>query len=230
MAVPAIALAQPATPGPAATGEMTRTDTRYVLPYGPDGIKGDLTVTATVEGSCTPHSLASPFRPDAWDCLGDDDQVYDPCFQNPYAAADAPAELACFTTPFTNEVVVLTASGAEENLLGYPGTRYFGVNICVHEFSHGMMNAGIRHADAAPYQAILDAYASAKAADLETVRGYAGNTAGEYWATGVEWFVFANRKDPARLKEGDPTLYALIEGVIPGNRIPIDPYHARVQR
>jgi hypothetical protein len=123
-----------------------------------------------------------------------------------------------------------TTTCAEENLLGYPGTRYFGVNICVHEFSHGMMNAGIRHADPALYQAILDAYASAKAAGLETARGYAGNTAGEYWATGVEWFVFANRKDPARLKEVDPPLYALIERVIPGNRIPMDPYHARVTR
>ncbi len=69
--------------------------------------------------------------------------------------------------------------------LGYPGTRYFGVNICVHEFSHGMMNAGIRHPDPALYQAILDAYASAKAAGLETARGYDCNTAGEYWGSRV---------------------------------------------
>ena len=32
-----------------------------------------------------------------------------------------------------------TTSCAEENLLGYPGTRYFGSSICVHEFSHGIM-------------------------------------------------------------------------------------------
>ena len=28
---------------------------------------------------------------------------------------------------------------AEENLLGYPGTRYYGENIFVHEFSHAIM-------------------------------------------------------------------------------------------
>ena len=37
-------------------------------------------------------------------------------------------------------------SCAEENLLGYPGTRYFGENIFVHEFSHGIMSV-IRTAD-----------------------------------------------------------------------------------
>lgn len=33
----------------------------------------------------------------------------------------------------------IQTSYAEENLLGIPGTRYFGENIMVHEFSHNVM-------------------------------------------------------------------------------------------
>ena len=40
-----------------------------------------------------------------------------------------------------------TTSCAEENLLGYPGTRYFGSSICVHEFSHGIMRGAIYTVD-----------------------------------------------------------------------------------
>ena len=32
---------------------------------------------------------------------------------------------------------------AEENVLGFYNTRYWGTNICVHEFSHGIMGVGI---------------------------------------------------------------------------------------
>ena len=32
-------------------------------------------------------------------------------------------------------------TGAEENLLGYPGTRYWGEHIFVHEFSHAIMGS-----------------------------------------------------------------------------------------
>ena len=35
-------------------------------------------------------------------------------------------------------------TGAEENLLGYPGTRYWGEHIFVHEFAHAIMGGGIR--------------------------------------------------------------------------------------
>jgi hypothetical protein len=69
-----------------------------------------LTVTANVSGVCGSESLASPGRPDAWDCLGEDTQVYDPCFENPFAPAssdDAPGEVACMTSPFIDEVVLL---------------------------------------------------------------------------------------------------------------------------
>ena len=47
-------------------------------------------------------------------------------------------------------------SGAEENLLGYPGTRYFGENILVHEFSHAIMDVGLRRAEPAIREEIRD--------------------------------------------------------------------------
>ncbi len=56
-----------------------------------------------------------------------------------------------------------TTSCAEENLLGYPGTRYFGSSICVHEFSHGIMRGAIYTVDPEYRKAVEDAYAAAKA-------------------------------------------------------------------
>src|SRR5215208_5990001 len=79
-----VASAQDATP--TTTGEAgggDRTDVRYVLPFGPD-------------------------RPDAWDCTGAEGQIYDPCFENPFIAPDEPGQVACFDSPFTTDVVVLT--------------------------------------------------------------------------------------------------------------------------
>ena len=114
---------------------------------------------------------------------------------------------------------------AEENVLGYYNTRYWGTNICVHEFSHGIMGAGIGNADPIWFQEIVDSYKSAKAAcgsdgqqALRTARGYAGNTFNEYWAVGVEWYVGNGGRDRAALKAEDPTLYELITRLIPENK------------
>jgi hypothetical protein len=79
-----------------------------VLPFGPDGLNPGLTVTATEEGTCGFPSSAALDRPDAWDCLGAGGQVYDPCFENPFLLPDEPGQVACFESPFTTEVVVLT--------------------------------------------------------------------------------------------------------------------------
>ena len=114
---------------------------------------------------------------------------------------------------------------AEENVLGYYNTRYWGTNICVHEFSHGIMGAGIGNADPIWFQEIVDSYKAAKAAcgsdsmpSLRTARGYAGNTFNEYWATGVEWYVGNGGRDRAALKAEDPTLYELITRLIPESK------------
>jgi len=114
---------------------------------------------------------------------------------------------------------------AEENVLGYYNTRYWGTNICVHEFAHGIMGAGIGNADPQWFQDIVDSYKAARAAcgsdgrpSLSTARGYAGNTFNEYWAVGVEWYVGNGGRDRAALKAEDPRLYELITRLIPEDK------------
>jgi len=125
-------------------------------------------------------------------------------------------------------------SCAEENLLGYPETRYYGENITVHEFSHNVMNA-LRVADPPLYQDIQDAYAAAKAAGLYK-RHYAENTVAEYWAEGTQWWFWSNfewfdgdkrLQTPDDLKAYDPRLFAIFEKVYAGHHIPLDVYHGK---
>jgi hypothetical protein len=110
---PVAVIAQDSTPeaeSKATAGDGTRTIPAYVFPYDSDGLNAGLTVAANASGVCGSESLMTPGRPDAWDCLGEDNQVYDPCFENPFAptsSADAPGEVACMTSPFGTEVVLL---------------------------------------------------------------------------------------------------------------------------
>ena len=104
---PTTAIGQEATSVPGTTA----TDMRYVIPFGPDGLNPALTVTDTVAGSCIGGSIATPDRPDAFECFGDDSGVYDPCFENPFADPDQPGELACVLDPFGTEVVTLAVDG-----------------------------------------------------------------------------------------------------------------------
>ncbi len=111
-------------------------------------------------------------------------------------------------------------SCAEENVLGYYGTRYWGTNICVHEFSHGIMGAGIANADPYWHQEIVNAYHRAKELDLSTAQGYAGNTFNEYWAVGVERYVGnGGNHRRAELKAEDPILHELITRLIPEGKV-----------
>src|SRR3546814_13601100 len=52
----------------------------------------------------------------------------------------------------------LLTSGATENLLAMPGTRYFGETILVHEFSHAIFDA-METADPALFAQVQKAYA-----------------------------------------------------------------------
>ena len=104
---PMAAFGQEATPEPG-TASATHTDIRFVIPFGPDGLNTTLTVTGDEAGACSGDSLAALDRPDAWDCIGENDQIYDPCFENPFVSPDEPAELACVTDPFSPEVVLLS--------------------------------------------------------------------------------------------------------------------------
>lgn len=125
-------------------------------------------------------------------------------------------------------------SGAEENLLGIPGTRYYGEHITVHEFSHNVMSA-MRTADPALFQEIQDAYAAAK--EKRLFKGhYAENTAAEYFAEGTQWWFWSNYEwfdgqtrlqTPDDLKAYDPRLYAILDKVYLGHHIPADIYYSR---
>lgn len=125
-------------------------------------------------------------------------------------------------------------SCAEENLLGYAGTRYYGENILVHEFSHNIMSA-MRVADTAMLTRINKAYAAAKEKGMYKGQ-YAINTVAEYWAEGTQWWFWSNYefydKDtriqtPDDLKAYDPDLYALLDEVYWGHQIPTDVYHGK---
>ena len=133
----------------------------------------------------------------------------------------------------------IRTSCAEENLLGYDPSRYYGEHICVHEFSHGIMSAA-RAVDDGLYKELQAAYANAKEKGL--FKGhYAENTIAEYWAEGTQWWFWSNYEwrdcskgapgvtlwSPDDLKAYDPTLYGILEKVYDGHRIPADVYHAR---
>ncbi|KAA5548885.1 glycoside hydrolase [Adhaeribacter rhizoryzae] len=125
-------------------------------------------------------------------------------------------------------------SCAEENLLGYPNTRYYGENILVHEFSHNIMGA-LRTADPALFAEIEPAYQAAKAKGLYKGQ-YAINTVAEYWAEGSQWWFWSNYEfydgdtrvqSPDDLQAYDPTLYKILERVYAGHHIPADVYYSR---
>ena len=107
---PAVA-AQEATP---AAGSATRTDMRYLLPFTADGLNPGLNATSTADGVCGFPSSASLDRPDAWDCIGAEDQIYDPCFENPFLPPDQPGQVACLDSPFSPDVVVLNLTAPLE--------------------------------------------------------------------------------------------------------------------
>jgi hypothetical protein len=131
-------------------------------------------------------------------------------------------------------------SCAEENLMGYPGTKYFGEHILVHEFSHNIMSA-LRRADPELFAQIQPAYEAAKAKGLyKNERGdeYAINTAAEYWAEGTQWWFWSNIEfydrttkeriqTPDEFKAYDPALYAILDKVYAGHHIPADVYYGK---
>ena len=131
-------------------------------------------------------------------------------------------------------------TGAEENVLGYPGTRYYGEHIFVHEFAHAIHRA-IRDVDPSMAQEIRDAYDAAMGANLyqyEDGRNhYATTNANEYWAEGVQWWFFSNYgecfaggvkvESPEEFEAYDPVLSELIGRVFNTHHIPMDIYHGQ---
>jgi hypothetical protein len=122
-----------------------------------------------------------------------------------------------------------TTSCAEENLLGYPGTRYFNWPLLLHEFSHGIMRGAIYTVDPEYRKAVEEAYADAKAKNLRSARGYYGNNFNEYWAGGVECYTFHDESGRKHLEEVDPRLYELVKKVIPSGKLPGNIYSGRAR-
>ncbi len=128
----------------------------------------------------------------------------------------------------------IQTSCAEENLLGIPGTRYYGENITVHEFSHNMM-AALVAIDPKVGDTLEKAYNAARKKGLYPNQ-YAINTIDEYWAEGTQWWFWSNFEfydgptrvqTPDDLKSYDPALYAILEKVYPGHHIPADVYYSK---
>ncbi len=130
-----------------------------------------------------------------------------------------------------------TSVGAE-NLLAVAGSRYFGENILVHEFSHSVLGA-IEKTDPALYAAAERAYAQAKAAG-RWKGDYASVTLQEYWAEGTQFWFNDNmlaRLDGADivsdgdLRRYDPALAAVLAKAY-GNRhrLAADPFYKHPAR
>jgi hypothetical protein len=132
-------------------------------------------------------------------------------------------------------------TGAEENLLGYPGTRYWGEHIFVHEFSHAIMGGGIREVDPEMFAQIRAAYEEAMAAGKyvhpDGRKHYATTNPGEYWAEGAQWWFFSNYGEcfagnikvetPEEFAAYDPKLNELLSRVFNTHRIPMDVFHGK---
>ena len=127
---------------------------------------------------------------------------------------------------------VYTTCG-EENLLGIPGTRYFGEHILVHEFAHAM-HRGIRACDPELANSIDLAYSDAMALGLWKGQ-YASTNSKEYFAEGTQFWFWSNYEhidkdqvvySPLDLRTYDPKLYDLLSRVYPSShRIPLDVYY-----
>jgi hypothetical protein len=109
-------------------------------------------------------------------------------------------------------------SGAEENLLSFPGDPYKGENIFIHEFSHAIHEMGLRVVEKTFDKELGACFAAAKAQGL-WVGTYALTNSAEYWAEGVQsWFDCNARKNANHngvctreaLEQYDPALATLI--------------------
>jgi len=123
---------------------------------------------------------------------------------------------------------------SEENLLGYPETRYYGENIFVHEFSHAIHSA-IRISDPKLAAEIDQAFRDAMALGLWK-GSYGATNVEEYWAEGTQFWFYSNYEyrdgdriinSPLDLMRYDPKLYELLGKVYPDHEIPVDVYRGK---
>ena len=132
----------------------------------------------------------------------------------------------------------LLTSAATENLLGVPGTRYYGETILVHEFSHAILYA-VQAVDPALYAQVERAYAAAKDKGLWTGE-YGATTVQEYWAEGTQFWFNSNKLavvdgvrilSDADLARHDPALAAVLRAIYGDrHRLPGDPFYKHPAR
>ena len=167
-----------------------------------------------------------------------DDPRLTACERDEYAVRIAPLTDAQYWNARARGTGGNPVSVGAENLLARPGTRFFGENILVHEFSHAVF-AAIRRVDPDLARRARAAFAAATAAGKW--RGdYAAVTVDEYWAEGTQFWFETNMV--SRLDDGtilsaadlgryDPSLAGLLREVYgPRNRIAADPYHGHSAR
>jgi cyclophilin family peptidyl-prolyl cis-trans isomerase len=113
-------------------------------------------------------------------------------------------------------------SGAEENLLGFPGDPYEAENILIHELAHAIHGMGMNRVDPTFDERLRAAYETAKDGGL-WAGTYAVTDPSEYWAEGVQSWFDDNRENDSlhnhvntrsELKEYDPALAALCAEVL----------------
>ncbi len=118
----------------------------------------------------------------------------------------------------------LYTTGAAENIMGVPKTRYYGENILVHEFSHNIMGA-LRTIDPQLIARLQTSYAHAREKRLWQ-GAYMANTLEEYWAEGTQFWFNSNMAyitdtltvvNDEHLRAHDPELYAILAEVYGGN-------------
>jgi hypothetical protein len=131
-------------------------------------------------------------------------------------------------------------TGAEENLLGYPRTPYWGENIFVHEFAHAIMTAMLDREPSLRGEldtAFREAMAAGEYVYRDGHKHYATTNVNEYWAEGVQWWFFSNYGEcfagrvtvetPDEFATYDPKLNALIGRAFTTHRIPMDAFYGR---
>ncbi len=173
-----------------------------------------------------------------WKKPSPDDPRLTSCERNEYAARiGALTDRQYWNQRTRGSGGTLTSVGAE-NLLGLPGTRYFGENILIHEIAHAILNA-VEQVDPSLFHRIDSAYRRALAGG-RWKGDYAAVSLQEYWAEGSQfWF---NSNMISRLDDGtilsredleryDPALHAAL-GAVYGDhdRIRADIFHNHMAR
>ncbi len=109
------------------------------------------------------------------------------------------------------------SSCGEENLLNLKGDHYNQENILIHEFTHAVHQQGLKEVDPTFDGRLRQTYQ--KAMDKGLWKGtYVATDPAEYWAEGVQAYFDCMRPQfgantREKLKDYDPDLFALVDGV-----------------